>query len=251
MTEPAFDGFEIERRSGVAMWRQIADRIRAGLDGPMVGDDGKLPPEKVLAARFGVNRHTVRAAIRALAHEGAVISHQGRGTFVNNKPRLTYPIGARTRFSEGLEGQAAERRSTVLSHGEEPATGSIARALDLQPGSQVVRVESIGHADGVPVSRATTWFDAQRFSGIGAAVAETGSVTQALSRYGIEDYLRARTRIEARHGSADDLADLRLSPGAIVIFAEAVNVDMDGQAIQFAVTRFAADRVSLEVTGAV
>ena len=240
----------IERRSGVAIWRQIADAIRAGLSGPLADADGKLPPEKDLAARFGVNRHTVRAAIRALAQEGVVQSEQGRGTFVRRKPRLTYPIGARTRFSEGLAGQAAERRMDVLSHGDEPAGGAIARALGMAAGAPAVRIESLGRADGVPVSRATAWFEAARFSGIGAILAETGSVTGALARFGIDDYVRTLTRIEARHGSAADLDDLRLSAGAIVLVAEAVNADMAGRPIQYAVTRFAADRVSLEVAGA-
>jgi GntR family phosphonate transport system transcriptional regulator len=240
---------QIERQSGIAMWRQIADAIRAGLSGPLVDADGKLPPEKALAERFGVNRHTVRAAIKALAHEGAVQSHQGRGTFVRRKPRLTYPIGQRTRFSEGLEGQAANRSTELLDHGREPATADIARALDIATGAPVIRLESLSGADGVPVSRATSWFDAERFGTIADAFARSGSVTRALAQLGVTDYVRAWTRIEARHGAADDLDHLRLSPGAIVLVAEAVNADMDGRPVQYSLSRFAADRVSLQVGG--
>lgn len=240
---------QIERQSGIAMWRQIADAIRAGLSGPLVDADGKLPPEKALAERFGVNRHTVRAAIKALAHEGAVQSHQGRGTFVRRKPRLTYRIGQRTRFSEGLEGQAANRGAELLDHGREPATADIGRALDIATGAPVIRLESLGLADGVPLSRATSWFDAERFGTIADAFARSGSVTQALVEFGVADYVRAWTRIEARHGAADDLDHLRLSPGAIVLVAEAVNADMDGRPVQYSLSRFAADRVSLQVGG--
>lgn len=249
MVGQANEAAKIERQSGVAMWRQIADTIRTGLAGPLVDASGKLPPEKELAARFGVNRHTVRAALRALAHEGAVFSEQGRGTFVSRKPRLTYPIGPRTRFSQGLQGQAADRRATVLSHGTEPAPAAAARALGLAEEAVTIRIESIGMADAIPVSRASSWFDAARFADIGERVVETGSVTRALAGLGVPDYLRARTRIEARHASAADLADLRLSPGAIVLVTEAVNADMHGRPIQYSVTRFAADRVSLEVAG--
>ncbi|WP_306049653.1 phosphonate metabolism transcriptional regulator PhnF [Oceaniradius stylonematis] len=239
----------IERQSGIAMWRQIADAIRAGLSGPLVDADGKLPPEKVLAERFGVNRHTVRAAIRALAHEGAVQSHQGRGTFVRRKPRLTYPIGRRTRFSEGLEGQAANRGAELIAHRKESAPADIARALDIATGAPVIRLESLGLADGMPVSRATSWFDAGRFGAIADIFARSRSVTRALAQLGVTDYVRAWTRIEARHGAADDLDHLRLSPGAIVLVAEAVNADMDGRPVQYSLSRFAADRVSLQVDG--
>ena len=42
-------------------------------------------------------------------------------------------------------------------------------------------------------SRATGLFDARRFAGIEAAVAETGSITASLRRFGINDYLRQST----------------------------------------------------------
>ncbi|TIU94812.1 MAG: UTRA domain-containing protein, partial [Mesorhizobium sp.] len=42
----------------------------------------------------------------------------------------------------------------------------IAEALSIARGSAVIRLETRGEADGHPVSRATTWFDAKRFAGI-------------------------------------------------------------------------------------
>src|SRR6187399_2465806 len=95
---------QVERRSGVALWRQIADRIRIDIAAGVFGES-RLPPETELSLRFGVNRHTVRAAIAALIQEGVLRAEQGRGTFIERKQRLAYPIGVRTRFSEGLQGQ--------------------------------------------------------------------------------------------------------------------------------------------------
>jgi GntR family phosphonate transport system transcriptional regulator len=111
---------EMERRSGVALWRQIADQIRLGIATGNLGSDGKLPPELTLSERFGVNRHTVRAAIAALVQEGVLRAEQGRGTFIETRRKLSYPIAKRTRFSTGLEGQVRERRSTLLAHVIEP-----------------------------------------------------------------------------------------------------------------------------------
>ena len=226
----------IERQSGIAVWRQIADAIRAELAGPLVDPDGKLPPESVLAARFGVNRHTVRAAIRALAQEGAVRSERGRGTFVTRRARLTYPIGPRTRFSAGLEGQATDRGVALLSSTPEAATKTLSEALDLEIGAPLIRLETVGFADGMPISRATAWFDGRRFAQIGTGVEHTGSVTRALAMSGVDDYVRQTTTIEARHGNADELDHLRLSPGAIVLVACSLNVDLDGRPVQYAIS---------------
>lgn len=240
----------VTRRSGVALWRQIADQIRLSIDAGSLGEDGRLPPEFALSERFGVNRHTVRSAIAALVQEGVLRAEQGRGTFVESRKRLAYPISARTRFSTGLEGQTRDRRSNLLTHAAEPASTRIAEALALMEGAAVIRLETLSEADGRPLSRATSWFDAEKFAGFEKIYVQTGSITASFKAYGIDDYFRHSTLVSARHADAADLADLKLSPGAIVLVAVAINVDPAGKPIQFAETRFVADRVELTVSTA-
>ena len=174
-------------------------------------------------------------------------AEQGRGTFVLPRKRLSYPIGARTRFSTGLQGQTSERHIVLLASSVEPASQRVAEGLGLARGAEVMRLETRGEADGRPVSRAAGWFDARRFAGIDAAMAETGSITASLARFGIDDYLRQSTVLSARHADAADLADLDLQPGAIVLVTVAVNVTPDGRPIQFSESRFPAERVELKL----
>ncbi|TIX61405.1 MAG: phosphonate metabolism transcriptional regulator PhnF, partial [Mesorhizobium sp.] len=156
----------LERRTGISLWRQIADQILHSIAVGDFAENAALPPEVALAERYGVNRHTVRSAIAALVQDGVLRAEQGRGTFVLSRKRLSYPIGARTRFSEGLQGQATERRSVLLESAVEPASRRVAEGLGLAKGSSVIRLETRGEADGQSVSRATGWFDAKRFAGI-------------------------------------------------------------------------------------
>ncbi|MEX0956687.1 MAG: phosphonate metabolism transcriptional regulator PhnF [Rhizobiaceae bacterium] len=237
----------IERRSGVALWRQIADRIRLLASSGEFDGSGRLPPEMALADQFGVNRHTVRSAIALLVQEGVLRAEQGRGTFIETLPRLTYPIGARTRFSEGLAGQAQERRGILISHAIEPAGPAAASALGVVEGTKLIRLNTRSEADGRPVSRAQSWFDADRFAGIENRFAATGSITATLKAFGIEDYVRQTTTVTARLADREDLATLRLSPGAVVLVTEAVNAGMAGDPIQYSRTHFAADRVELRI----
>lgn len=238
----------VTRKSGVALWRQIADQMRQAIGTGVLGVDGRLPPEIALSERFGVNRHTVRSAISALVQEGVLRAEQGRGTFVESRKRLSYPISARTRFSTGLRDQTKDRRSTLLADMVEPASSRVAEALKLTAGADVIRLETLSEADGRPVSRATSWFEAQRFAGFAKTYAETSSITASFKQFGVDDYFRHSTLVSARHADAADLADLKLSPGAIVLVAVAINVDPEGKPIQFAETRFAADRVELTVS---
>ena len=64
------DTARMPRQKGVALWRQISDRLRAEIADSTLHVDGKLPTEAELAAAFSVNRHTIRAALSALASEG-------------------------------------------------------------------------------------------------------------------------------------------------------------------------------------
>ncbi|MGY6710603.1 MAG: phosphonate metabolism transcriptional regulator PhnF [Rhizobiaceae bacterium] len=238
-----------DRRSGIAVWRQIADSLRRDIANGEPAEGGRLPPENALAERFGVNRHTIRAAIAALAAEGVVATRQGQGTTVSRRRRLAYPIARRTRFSEGLGSQARRARVTPVATATEPAAGEVAQALGLKNGALVVRVETVSEADGWPVASATHWFDAARFEAMPALLEETGSITEAFRRLGVTDYLRERTMVTATHADARVLDRLKLSPGAIVLETVALNVDSEGRPLQFSRTLFAADRVELTIAG--
>ncbi len=232
---------------GVALWRQIADAIRLDIVGGKLANGDRLPTEALLAERFSANRHTVRRALAVLAEEGVVLAEQGRGTFVKSIRRLSYPIGKRTRFREGLKGQAGSLTSVSISDKIENATARVAEALGLKPGTKVVRTESMSVADGVPISRSTTWLPYRRFPDFAARIKEMQSTTAVFQSYDIADYSRASTRISARHADVEETRSLNLAPGAIVLVSEAVDVDPDGEALSYALTRFPAERMELVV----
>jgi GntR family phosphonate transport system transcriptional regulator len=240
----------LERRSGIAIWRQIADELRNEIATNISVQNNRLPSETTLAKRFEVNRHTVRAALNALAKEGIVESRQGQGTFVRARKRISYPIGKRTRFSDGIGNQVQTTRGRLLNLSIDQATPEIASALYIVPSSKVICLETLSDADDMPLSRSTSWFCAKQFPDIGTAYQQTGSITKALNQCGIVDYLRQSTEIEAHHATMADTEHLQLSPGAIVLVTKAVNSDMEGNPIQFSTTRFAADRVSLAIINA-
>lgn len=237
----------IERGSGVALWRQIADRIRQGIADGSLANNGKLLPETQLAAMFGANRHTVRSAISALEQEGVVYAEQGRGTFIRTTRRISYALGSRTRFSSNLEGQAKEVGTTLLKSATVTADPYTAHLLGLAVGAPVIRLEVTGYADGQPLSYAVHWFDAVRFKDIEMHYNKTKSITAALTHCGIVDYVRRSTSVTAHHADSHVLAALELTPGAIVLATKAINETPQGVAFQLSETLFPADRIELMV----
>ena len=90
-----------------------------------------LPAESEIAARYGVNRHTVRRAMAELAERGMVYAERGSGTYVKTD-KLDYRIGQRTRFSEIVAAAGHEAEGRLQGHRLEPASDEIARRLGLE-----------------------------------------------------------------------------------------------------------------------
>jgi GntR family phosphonate transport system transcriptional regulator len=237
----------IDRHSGVSAWKQIADQISRSIASGEFDDTGMVPPEIVLAEKFGVNRHTVRSAIASLAEEGLLRRVQGRGTLIEKRERLVFPISRRTRFSDGLGNQAAERGMELLSSDEIDAPADIAAALQISVGTRLVRLKTLASADGQPVSLATSHFEKARFPEMAGLVQRHHSVTKALAAQGMKDYVRIATEVTGRLASAQEAVLLGLSGNAVLLETISVNAEPDGTPIQYSRTVFPADRISLRL----
>lgn len=226
------------------VWKEIFETIRSEVVNGAYDAGDKLATEKAFAERFGVNRHTVRRALTELVQAGVILVRRGSGYYVTEGV-LDYRIGDRTRFSQNIVDLGRAPSANLLSARLVPAEVRIATHLKLDERMSVLRAELIGFADGTPICVSEQHFPADRFPGLSEALEETGSVTASLRRYGVVDYRRAWTRVTAAAPSRLIARRLRQSPTAPVLRAEALNLDMAGQPIEFAVSYFAGQRTAL------
>ena len=234
----------LTRDEKVPLWRQIARQIEQDIRSQVLRPGDKLPTEWELTRRFGVNRHTVRRALAALAESGAVRAEQGRGTFVQ-EGLLDYPITRKTRFSATIRSQSREPEGKLLHVTEEKASGRIAAALELEPGAMVISFQVLRRADGHPISFGTHIFEHARFPTIAAAFRETQSVTDALQASGVTDFSRQRTSVSARLPSPEEMRVLQVAKSRPLLVTESVDVDGEGRPVAISIARFPADRVQL------
>lgn len=66
----------------------LARRLRAFITEQGFGHTARIPPERLLAARFGVTRGALRKALDQLEADGLIWRHVGRGTFIGARPVL-------------------------------------------------------------------------------------------------------------------------------------------------------------------
>jgi GntR family phosphonate transport system transcriptional regulator len=224
-----------------ARWRAIYHELREAIAHGRYRPGEKLPTESVLARTFGVNRHTVRQAMGGLAEAGCVSIEQGRGTFVLG-PVVDYPINARTRYSDTIRGAHREPGTRLIGSTTEPAGPECAEVLMLAEGVSLITLETLRTVDAVPLAVTTHYFPAARFEGLAEAFRERGSLTSALYAFGVTDYFRQRTRVQARLPTAEEARWLEQSASQPILEHRSRNLDTDQRPVEFAIGRYAGAR---------
>jgi len=234
------------RRSGVSVCKQIADTLGTEIRDRAYLTSGRLPSENELAARFGVNRHTLRQAVAALQVEGLVRIEPGRGMFIQHE-LLDYVLSRRTRFSENLQRQGLLPSNQLLTAREVPAPERAAQELKLGKGATVLMVETLDEANDQPIALATAYYPALRFVGLLDMLNSGSRTTEILQHFGVEDYVRAESRITTQMPSDETARLLKQPANRPVLCVECLDVDMQGQPIKYGETVFCGDRVQLVV----
>lgn len=228
-------------------WRDIREAIENDILDGVLEPGCKLPTEPELAELYGAGRHSVRRAVTELAKDGHLSVEQGRGTFVQTRPRLTYSIGARTRLRQNMNAQGVDVSGRMLGVERIAASDRVAAALDVAKGAEIIATRRLTEADGVPVSFGTLYHDAARFPDYPERRQAMGSVSAVYASYGITDYLRGRTEMHARPARADEAQQLRQHPDMPVIIVDAVDTDLHGIPIACSRVIWSAARVKFSV----
>jgi len=242
---PAWVG-DVSRSEGT-LHVQIGEVINQAIDSRHLQPGDRLPPERELAAWFGVNRLTLRQALSDLERRRRIKRSVGRrgGTFVA-EPTVERDLSSFAGFSEQAR-RLGLTASAVLLHAEElPATREVALALELETGSPVFEVARLRLANAKPVVLESSSFPAERFAGMLDEPLD-GSLYELLSvRYDARP-CRAVETLEPVRADSKEAQLLGVSRGAPMLLVERIAFDADGRPVEFARDRFRGDRTRVVV----
>jgi DNA-binding GntR family transcriptional regulator len=129
------------------LYRRLVDELRADIANGTHSIGDRLPTENALCRRFGVSRHTVREALRALRDEGLVASRQGAGTTVLRRAARSLYTYAVSSVEELLQ-YASEARYQVDKSSVIAADDPLAEKLGCLVGQRSLRVEGFRYTEG-------------------------------------------------------------------------------------------------------
>jgi GntR family transcriptional regulator len=77
--------FALDLHTGVPVYRQLIDQVRAGMASGTLTAGDQMPTVRHLADDLEINHNTVMRAYRELELGGLLETHQGTGTFISDK----------------------------------------------------------------------------------------------------------------------------------------------------------------------
>ena len=141
------------KQSVTPKYIQIYDWLHSVIQRKRISVGEMLPPETELAARFGVNRMTVRKALNKMVVEGMILREQGKGTFLlSDTPReLVYNLEVSTGFYADMQRYGVRPRMELLKAEVVQADEATARKLDLGKGARVIVLQYLFFGNEEPV----------------------------------------------------------------------------------------------------
>lgn len=132
------------------LYQRLQQALRSAIEAQTLKAEDALPPERDLAASFGVSRITIRKALDGLVAEGLLTRRQGAGTFVAG--RVEKQFSKLTSFTEDMATRGRTARSEWIGRSEGAVTPDDSLTLGLSPGTRVFRFNRIRFADDIPMA---------------------------------------------------------------------------------------------------
>lgn len=220
-------------------YQTIHDELLKEINDGKYPDNAKLPSDFALMNRYHVARETSRKAVAMLVDEGYVIRIKGRGTFVINQNRYSFPISHVESYRELAARLKLDERTQLISISDKNVPTYFDYGEDTElPATEIIRVRNV---DNEPVI-------VDRDYVLKAVVPEIKSLSTSLSLFELFEqqlglvisYAKKTITIEAAN-TIDKQLMLVKEPMAVVVIRSETFLN-DGRIISFTESRHRADR---------
>lgn len=216
----------------VSYYQQLYTILRDELTRGKWKPGERMPSETELIAAYGVSRITVRQAFDLLVNDGFVYRRRGSGTFVtarSSAPSLNRILS----FTEDMEQRGLRPETRPIAARLEPAAADVARKLGIEPGEELVVLESLCLADDAPMSVEHSHLVHRHCPGLLEGDYARASLHRTLLEgYGIR-LARADQAVRAVAADAETAAVLSVLPGAPLLCIEQVLFRQTGVPVEY------------------
>ena len=215
----------------------LLDQIQSGDLAP--GD--RLPPERELSESLGVNRRTVREALRVLETRGLLTRQRGLGTFVTSS-KIKREANHLAPFTKEMERRGYATDAKVLHFERLMCKPPIAERLNLPVSSLIYHIHRLRLLNNDPVMLENFILPVTYFPNLEKHDLEGRSLYKVLaSEYGVI-ISQASHSIEAVSASAREAELLAVQSGDPLLLEQRLGRDQNGRSVEYAKDLYRGDR---------
>ena len=225
----------------IPLYIQIAEGLISQIESGELAPGDRLPAERELSEKLGVNRMTLRRALQVLEAQGVILRKHGIGTYIA-EPKIDRRVDTVFRFTTGMQSRGYTPGTRLISLEEIFLDAALAHQLALPvvaPAYQIRRLRTINQE---PVLLESYTIPAGRFPGLAKHDLEGRSIYEIMeSEYGIT-IARARQSFEPVVASQFEADLLQVRPGAPLMLEKRLSYDQENQPVECGQDRYRGDR---------
>ncbi|EJV9414015.1 phosphonate utilization transcriptional regulator PhnR [Vibrio vulnificus] len=223
---------------------KIKDSIVEQIEAGMLAPRQKLPAERKLAESFDTTRVTLREALSLLEAEGRIYREDRRGWFISPVP-LRYDPTQTLNFTNMALAQNRVPKTQLLGAKAILANKVAARLLNLQPFSDVFRVDRVRYLEDRPVVFVTNYIRPELFPNLLDYDLSNSLTDIYREHYGVT-YQKIRYRISTSTLLGEMAQALRATSGTPAMVVERVNYNQHGDLIDCDIEYWRHDAICIE-----
>lgn len=195
-------------QNGTPIHVQLENLIRGKIADGTYPTNSPLPSERKMAEAYGINRLTVRAALKNLQKEGLVRTEHGKGNFVSSV-KIKLNFSTISGFGAQLKEQGVAHTNQVLLAEELPAGYIMSQNFNVEKGTPLFHLVRVRIGNGNPLAIDDTYILYDEIPRVASIDFETASLYQKLKECGnFPEYARQTLYIQRIYGKIAEVMAL-------------------------------------------
>lgn len=225
----------------IPLYVRIAEGLIGQIESGELVPGDQLPPERDLSEKLGVNRMTLRRALRVLEAQGLIERRHGVGTYIT-APKIDRRMDMVYRFTRGMQKRGSTPGARLISCEIASLDTAAARQLVVPPASPGYHILRLRTVNQEPVLLEQYAIPQERFPGLERFDLEGRSIYEVMeNEFGVT-IARARQSFEPVVASAFEAELLEMRPGAPLMLEKRLSFDAEGRPVEYGRDRYRGDR---------
>jgi DNA-binding GntR family transcriptional regulator len=225
----------------VPLYIQIAEGLIGKIESGELAPGDQLPPERDLSEQLGVNRMTLRRALRVLEAQGLIDRRHGVGTYIT-APKIDRQMDVVFRFTRGMQNRGYTPGALLISVELITLDATAGRQLSVPTSSIAYRIRRLRLINQEPVLLENYTIPQIRFPDLDRFDLQGRSIYEIIeNEYGIA-IVRAHQSFEPVIATAFEAELLKVRPGAPLMLERRLSYDKDELPVEAGQDRYRGDR---------